>query len=246
MQLTTLKRVIRAAEAQITPLSSTIQFDGRDIQLVRSLWWNEATQPWFDAEIVPYFQPLDGRKRFQRIVDAGGSTGLFALASAIRFPEAKIDVFEPSPRQQTMIRRNASKNSVTERIQVYPLGLWNEPARLAFRTHGSISSLQKVTMMDPAMPFEETVEVVTLDAWAAKEKIEALDLIKMDIEGAEIEALEGAKESLKRFKPDILLQAYHIREGARTLERCIAILEPLRYSWREIPGISGFVYAHGS
>jgi hypothetical protein len=96
------------------------------------------------------------------------------------------------------------------------------------------------------MPFEETVEVTTLDVWAAREKIDALDLIKMDIEGAEIEALEGATMTLRRFKPAILLQAYHIREGTRTLERCIAILEPLGYSWREIPGISGFVYARAA
>lgn len=246
MPFTTLKRVIRAAEARITPFSSTVQFDGRSIRLVRSIWWNEADQKWFDEEIVPYFQVLEAERSFRRIVDAGGSTGSFAVAAAMHFPDATIEVFEPSPRNCTIIARNAAKNASGQRIRIHPVGLWNEAARLAFRTHGAISSLEKVTMLDHSLPFEETVDVDTLDAWTASDKIDSLDLIKMDIEGAEIEALEGAIETLKRFRPAILLQAYHIRDGTRTLERCLQILEPLGYSWREIPGISGFVYAQAS
>jgi len=244
MPFSTVKRILRLIEARLSPLENVIRFEGRDLRVVRSMWWYEEHQSWFDAEIIPYFIPLFGDKRLSRIVDAGGSTGMFALAAATRFPDVTIDVFEPSPRQRIMIARNACKNAMSDRIRVHPFGLWNEQDRLAFRSHGSISSLQKVTMLDRSLAFEETVDVTSLDTWAAQEKIEELDLIKMDIEGAEIEALAGATETLKRFRPQILLQAYHIRDGVRTLERCLTLLEGLGYSSREVPGVNGFVHAH--
>lgn len=237
-----LKRTIRMVEAQLSPLTETIRFSGHDLHLLRTIWWNEARQDWFDLEIAPYFQALQPGRAFRRIVDAGGSSGSFTVAAGAHFRNAVIEVFEPAPRNRIVIRRNAAKNGLEDRVRVHPFGLWNKAARLAFRTHGAISSLKETTMLDQSLPFEETVEVVTLDAWALREKLDALDLIKMDIEGAEIEALEGAVETLKRFQPEILLQAYHIRDGTRTLERCVSGLNALGYACEEVPGVNGFVY----
>lgn len=243
MSLEPFKRAIRLLEANLTPLTRTIRFSNHKFHLLRSIWWNEADQAWFDLEIAPYFRLLEAGNSYRRIVDAGGSSGAFAIAAAAVFPGAMIEVFEPSPRNQIIISRNASKNAVADRVRVHPVGLWNEPARLAFRTHGAISSLQKATMLDRSFAFDETVEVVMLDEWVEREGIDSLDLIKMDIEGAEIEALQGAAKTLQRFHPEILLQAYHLRDGTRTLERCLHQLEALGYRSRKVAGFDGFVHA---
>ena len=65
----------------------------------------------------------------------------------------------------------------------------------------------------------------------------------MDIEGAEIEALEGAGEALRKYHPRLIIQAYHQRNGIRTFERCASYLTPFGYQCREIKLGSGLLEA---
>ena len=55
----------------------------------------------------------------------------------------------------------------------------------------------------------ETVNAITLDSYVIKNKITDIDLIKMDIEGSELDALKGSKYILNQFKPDLIISAYH-------------------------------------
>jgi len=59
----------------------------------------------------------------------------------------------------------------------------------------------------------------------------AVTLVERHAEGAEIEILQGSAAVLERDYPKLLVQAYHLREGKRTPERCSEILQgPLRDS----------------
>lgn len=156
------------------------------------------------------------------------------------FPHAKIVAFEPSLRQRILLRRNAARNGV-EKVQIEPFGLWNRSDILPFRTNGAESSFASVSRFDGRLPFPEHVSVLALDEWVAKSQISRLDLIKADIEGAEIHMLEGAVNTLDRFHPRLLLQAYHIVDGSRTFERCCRFLEPFGYVIREPR--TGLLYA---
>lgn len=239
--LESLKQTIRRIEARVTPRESELSFGGHRFSVVRSAWWDDATQTSFEAEIGPYFQALDGRTAYRAILDAGAATGLFSVTAGLHFPEARLYAFEPSERQRIVLERNLQKAGLTGRVQIQSAGLWNKNDRLSFRTHGAMSAIESVSELQGKMPFEESVEVVALDRWMEKHSLEALDLIKMDIEGAEIEALEGAVKTLERFHPELLVQAYHIREGTRTYERCADLLKPLGYQFQEVT--PGFLHA---
>jgi len=241
--LETLKQTIRRIEARVTPWESELTFGGQRFSVVRSAWWDQSTQPCFEAEIGPYFQALAGRAGFRSILDAGAATGLFTITAGLHFPAARLFAFEPSERQRIVLQRNLHKASLTSRVQIQGSGLWNKNERLSFRTHGAMSAIESVSELQGKMPFEESVDVVALDRWAEEHRLEALDLIKMDIEGAEIEALAGAVKTLKRFHPELLIQAYHQREGARTYERCAEMLAPLGYQCAEVIPGSGFLHA---
>ena len=65
---------------------------------------------------------------------------------------------------------------------------------------------------------EVKVSVDAIDNFVGDSKI---DLIKMDVEGAELKALEGAKKILKRDKPFLALSAYHRKEDLITLPQFI-------------------------
>lgn len=235
------KRAVRIVEAALTPRRSTFTYLGRDFHSVRSIWWHDAHQASFDAEIPPYFTSLTGGRQYRGICDAGAAVGLFSIAAAVHFPTAHIYAFEPSRRQRIMLRRNLRLNELVRRVEVVPVGLWRSDGVLDFRTIGAMSALRLAT--DLPLDFKEHVPVISLDEWTRRRGVAGIDLIKMDIEGAELEALYGAREVLRRDRPDLLIQAYHLREGTRTFERCAAQLRSLGYEVREDPAGSGLLHA---
>jgi FkbM family methyltransferase len=236
-----LKSAVRVVEAMAARRTAALRIAGRELRFVHSRWWHEAMPELFEVEIQPYFDAVAGREGYATIVDAGAATGLFALAAAVRMPGARIHAFEPSRRQRVLLTRNARRNGLGDRITVWPSGLWNRETRLRFRTHGDISAVAPAGEALAALAFPEHVRVTTLDAWATREAPGRVDLIKMDIEGAELEALEGARALLVRDRPDVLVQAYHQRDGARTWERCAAMLTPLGYDCREPETAAGLL-----
>lgn len=240
-----LKQTVRLIEAMATPRRGHVEWAEQTLRVVSSLWWDEASQENFDREIVPYFNPLAGTSDYRVIVDAGAATGLFAMAAALTYPKANIHAFEPSLRQRVVLRRNIRLNGLGGRITVADAGLWMCNDVLAFRTHGAISSLQSVSQFPPGYPCLEKVRVVALDQWVRETGVGHIGLIKMDIEGAEIEALAGAEETLRKQQPDLLVQAYHLRDGSRTFERCAAFLSERGYACREMGPSSGMLYATG-
>jgi FkbM family methyltransferase len=238
MALERAKRLLRLAEALVAHRTARVPFAGRTLRFIRSRWWDDTTL--FTEEIGPYFDVLDAAHPYRAIVDAGAATGLFAVAAAVSYPAAEIHAFEPSPRQRILLARNARLNGVASRVTIWPVGLWDSDGTLPFRTHGALSSFAPVSMLPRGLSFAERARVTTLDHWAATTRI---DLIKMDIEGAELEALAGARELLARDHPDVLVQAYHPRDGARTLERCATLLAGVGYEAREVARHPGLLFA---
>jgi FkbM family methyltransferase len=239
-----LTRLVRYLEAALTPRFVNLDYEGHRLSLVRSIWWDDARVQTFQEEIDPYFRALDRRVPVRFVLDAGAATGMFALAALVRFDSIeKIYAFEPSARQRILLKRNAVKNEALQRIQPEPYGLWSEHGAVRFRTHGALSSVQSVSMLPSILDFGETVPVIRLDQWIAKSEVRRLDLVKMDIEGAEIEALEGAVLTLARFRPILLIQAYHVRNGRRTFEACANFLCGLGYMCREVTAPSGLLCA---
>ena len=235
-----LKSTVRLIEAALARRTDVLPFDGHELRFIHSRWWNDNTPEAFAVEIEPYFAALGPKAGYTAIVDAGAAVGQFAVAACVRWPTARVYAFEPARRQRLLLSRNARVNGFANRIEALPVGLWNESTTLRFRTHGAMSSIASVSMLPRHLTFAEHIEVTTLDRWAAPTRI---DLIKMDIEGAEIEALEGAGGLLSRDRPDVIVQAYHQRDGARTFERCAAIVERHGYVAREVDGQPGLLLA---
>ncbi|HEY5930472.1 MAG TPA: FkbM family methyltransferase [Burkholderiales bacterium] len=237
-----LKRFVRICEARVTPFRGSVQFGNRPLTLVRSLWWNSARQDHFDKEIPPYFDAI-GPLRPRVILDIGAATGAFSIAGCVAFPEARVFAFEPSLRQRIVLARNVRANGFADRVAIEPFGLWKEEGTLSFRTHGDISTLEAVSGLPDGLVFGEQVRVKTLDGWFRHAGLSDVDLIKMDVEGAEIEILEGASATLAMTAPMLLVQAYHLRGGKRTFDRCESILEKLGYRCREAGANSGLLVA---
>jgi FkbM family methyltransferase len=158
----------------------------------------------FGRQIVPFHSPfLDFAHLLQAeqvkcVIDGGAYHGNVALQLLELFPQAQIYAFEPS---------SQSYQELLKKIKHYPQ---ITPINLALSSSGGAHAFystlygQTSAMAPPGetgkkyfpdrMKLDEiqTVNAVTLDEWAIGQRISLIDLIKLDLEGHELEALKGA------------------------------------------------------
>jgi FkbM family methyltransferase len=111
--------------------------------------------------------------------------------------------FEPDVDNYNLLQEFISRNNLTN-IFSLKLATWNENAILKFQKSGGNNSGAHLTSQSSNNL--EKVLAVKLDDLLSRHKI---DLIKMDIEGAEIESLKGLIEIITTYKPYLAISAYH-------------------------------------
>ncbi|MBP7088425.1 MAG: FkbM family methyltransferase [Candidatus Omnitrophica bacterium] len=153
-------------------------------------------------------------KKGDIIVDAGAYIGAFAiLVSPLIGNEGKIIAFEPDRDNYRRLLYNIKLNNITNIITINK-GLWSKDALLEFNhTCTGDSSF----FFDPsALSSVLRIPVANLSEELKRLGIKKVDFIKMDIEGAELEAIQGAKNLLKKNKVNLAIASYHIVNGKET------------------------------
>lgn len=143
-----------------------------------------------------------------RVVDAGGCWGDTALYFAYKAGETgMVASFEFLPSNLEIFKRNLALNpELARRIQIHQNAVWSASGEtLAVNVNGPGTTVDKA----PAGLDAPRVKTISLDDMVRDTGLDRVDFIKMDIEGAELEALRGAKGVLKRFKPKLAIAVYH-------------------------------------
>jgi FkbM family methyltransferase len=142
------------------------------------------------------------------VIDGGGCYGDTALYFAHKAgPNGKVFSFEFLPENLEKWQKNVKMNPVLEsRIQLVPHALWTQSGEELFITgHGPGTQVSSQTND----PHAQKVTTRSIDDLVNDEKLNAVDFIKMDIEGAEQNALKGAEQTIRRFKPKLAITVYH-------------------------------------
>ncbi|MCA1632232.1 MAG: FkbM family methyltransferase [Acidobacteria bacterium] len=140
------------------------------------------------------------------VIDGGGCWGDTALyfAHAVG-ARGKVYTFEFTPENMEVMERNLSLNpGLGERVEIVPRALWDTSDEvLNYSSNGPGSSL--------LYNQQESCRVSTLsiDELVRRQHLPKVDFIKMDIEGAELKALHGARETIRTFKPKLAISLYH-------------------------------------
>lgn len=136
------------------------------------------------------------------ILDVGGHCGEYAvLFAALAGPGAEVVTFEPDTMAQPTLRRNIALNNFASRIRIEQLAVFDRDGEHVFfsRDANAQSSLMESGMgasARDAVVHSSTVRTVRLDDYLAERRCRAPALVKLDIEGAEINALRGAPRLL--------------------------------------------------
>jgi FkbM family methyltransferase len=125
----------------------------------------------------------------EAIVDVGANIGVFSLAAAQRFPRSPIYSLEPGAAPFGRLVRNVNLNGATA---IHPLNAaaWSACGFVNFSENSA------TTVASVANDGETPVEAITLDALCQRYAIARLGLLKIDVEGAEMEVLRGGSEAL--------------------------------------------------
>lgn len=135
-------------------------------------------------------------------IDVGAHYGDYTLALATAVgPAGRVLAVEPQQHACAILQRNVALNRF-QHVSVLPIALGdsNTSARLGLHADPSRSSLGLDT--DAA----ETVTVERLDDRLAREAVSRVDFMKLDIEGAELFALRGAEQTLRTYRPTLLIE----------------------------------------
>lgn len=101
------------------------------------------------------------------------------------------------------------------------VGLWSKTTDISFSTTGDSPSGNKI-----AAHGTSTIHCTTIDALVSQHGLPRVDLIKLDIEGAEEKALEGARQTIQTFKPKLQISIYHTINDLFSLPLRIKQLNP--------------------
>ena len=143
-----------------------------------------------------YFEPfLDLQPAAESFADIGCFDGRTSVDFIRCCPQFKaVHIFEPDPNNLAVIR---SKFKGQGRVHCHPVGLGDSKTVVRFSCSGSTSAI--------AADGDLEIQIETLDSFG----IEGITFLKMDIEGAELSALAGARETIRRCHPRLAICVYH-------------------------------------
>jgi len=204
--------------------------DNRDsIKKVRDMLFDEKSRKVYDS-VIEYrctgnkrciihspdmYFPKDIFKlsKEEVFVDCGSFSGdtIFEFIRQTRGRFKAVYAFEPGLKHYDFLKKNVKKLSrYGSNFTLINEGVWSECGQLCFIENEVDRGTSHISI-ENSMPDtgETSIKVSTLDSVLSDKNP---TLIKMDIEGAELEALKGAKEVIKRYRPGLAICIYHKSE----------------------------------
>jgi FkbM family methyltransferase len=130
--------------------------------------------------------------------------GGYTIPIASLRSEVEVHAIEPVPETRALLERNLERNSLADRVRIWPVAIGDEPGRQSISTTlGGANHL--LAPRDDGEVEAVEVEVTTLDALLLP-SCGRVDVLKCDIEGGELRALRGAERLLRRDHPDLVVE----------------------------------------
>jgi len=180
----------RLSDERLAEIESTVRWH-------RGQGWGTATVA---AEVAAALE-LAG-EGVKVVADVGANKGAWAREALRIFPHAHIHAFEPS---RTTFEELACALGAEPRVSLYRVGLSSTEGSATLYSDQSASGLASLTRrrldhFGIELDMEETVHVTTLAHWLEAENIPHVDVLKLDVEGHELDVLRGAEGRLDRVR----------------------------------------------
>ena len=189
---------------------------------------------WYERHLMrllPKLLPPDGVA-----LDIGANAGAIALSMAHLVPDGQVIAFEAAPPNADRLEANVARAGMGN-IHVERVALYDRHGELA------LSYLDEHTggasVADEIDAAAARIPAIPLDDWVATHRLARVDLVKIDVEGSEVRVLRGARETLTRFRPTLIVECNPVTLSGRdpaTTDDLLDMLDHLGYQLGWIAG----------
>lgn len=166
-------------------------------------------------------------KQPQMIFDVGSNFGYLIYLAISQIKSPTIYAFEPDPYNYQWLKKNLELTAAEKNVFIETVAVSDRAGSVRFtpsNPHSHENLWAGMSFKKEASASEIEVPSISLDEFCAQKKITSVDLVKMDIEGAEGYAVDGMREGLKnKIYKNILLELHpQFLSGAHSSEKIIA------------------------
>jgi FkbM family methyltransferase len=180
--------------------------------------------------------------------DVGSYHGIFSILAAKKVgPRGRVVAFEASPREQRRLAYHLRMNELST-VQCEARAISSGRGTTTFFTvvdgHTTMNSMHVPPIGSTR---EITVETRSLDDYLEEHRIDSIDLMKVDIEGGELEAFSGAQRLLKKVRPVMICEVldWVTRPWGYPARKIIDYLQGMDYEWFDFSP-DGTIRAHAA
>lgn len=170
------------------------------------------------------------------ILDVGANFGYYSLVASNKLTTGQVYAFEPVPYLVQQFKSNILLNEMVT-ITIIPSAVSNVSGSSLFY----FSSKDNLGMSgfhppDNFSGIESLIDSIILDEWAEEIQMAKLDLVKIDVEGAEVNVLKGMNNLINKFKPVIFIEISieNLKKYGHTISDIYELLISMDYSPFEI------------
>jgi FkbM family methyltransferase len=159
-------------------------------------------------------------------IDVGANIGFMTLHMASQVgPQGRVVAFEPTTWAVERLRENLALNAMPQ-VTVERLGLGDRDT-----VHVDVPVAYSYPLVGDRPVMRDSLVIRTLDGYLAEHPLDRLDLIKCDTDGCEVKVFAGAAETLRRFRPALVLEINPggLAEYGDSVERLIELLHDCGY-----------------
>ncbi|MEA3359125.1 MAG: FkbM family methyltransferase [Thermodesulfobacteriota bacterium] len=155
-------------------------------------------------------------------IDIGAHVGKYAIRLANRLGDkGEVIAIEPEENNFKILEKNAKHNKL-ENIHLLNVACFNKDGEIPLYVSGNYTTLHSIYRNEGQK--KVVAKALKLDTIVSQLNIKKVDLIKIDVEGAEIDVIKGSREILRKYHPRIIFEAWdekHLKEMECFLKKFI-------------------------
>ncbi len=155
------------------------------------------------------------------VIGCGAHLGAFTRYALNKGARLVVSV-EPSSPNALCLTKTFAPEIAAGRVMVAKLAVWNREDKLWLAGPTSVAQAVAKSAETSGRGAGEWVRATTIDQQMAEWGLTRVDFVKMDIEGAEVEALQGARETIRRYRPFLAIATEHTEDKVRNVRNVIA------------------------
>ncbi|NMC36106.1 FkbM family methyltransferase [Candidatus Beckwithbacteria bacterium] len=171
--------------------------------------YNEVFYP-YKKNPASYDHPLFDFKKVNWVIDAGASEG-FYTNFAFKNKAKKVIAIEPLLILKESLQQTFKKEVKKRQLEIISKSLGRKKGKAYLKFENNC--LYNSSVDDKKDKNYQKTKITTIDSVVKTNKLKGKGIIKMDIEGGEIDALKGAVDCLQRNKPKLAIAVYHNQQN---------------------------------